>query len=658
MILLLIGTFCQAQTYELYSEALKTATDQNSTHRLKAQIADAAIQRLETEELSKTAVKKLREEIQAHCADVQLGAMDLWYGNSVVTWARLMVLDGKWKEARSMLWDQAEVLQNIEKNLTANDIPVSSISPVAGCRYLLGETYRMEYEEFQTLEPAAEALRHFYNVYIKYGDSPWGERAGEQAEAAQAFLESNGKQVRIDLGPHRDAFIANKFQLGARLMADERYADAIEPIETAINFFPETGRSVEALRNLALCQLNLGHDEQVTLISEYLCERFQSDTNAPLALLGIGRNYIEGGNESNGEQIFDLYLAAFSDDSHRADIISYFAWKAYKAERWEEAVGRFQALETLLREKEQHGLELEKAVYIQATHPADPVKLDAFMDEFPESEFLASALNKKAQSLLVAGDFDAAFQTLETLQEQFPEAAATRSALSGLIVAAVDAERFDVAEQVLDRMLEDQESYGYDVYLSTGDGLLASGRFALAEKAFSAVPMTAKRAFAERALFGRGACQFGRELFDVSFQTLENLLSQFPTTGTFYDARLMQARSLVQLGRIDEAAAAYAEVVAAKQDYAITFEMAAVLAEPEEQLAAYQRIALLADPTVKENRELIADSILTSLPLCMELQKYELVLSSCDQFEDLFPEHEQLPTLGTFRKEAERALVQ
>ncbi|MDF7798042.1 tetratricopeptide repeat protein [Pontiellaceae bacterium B1224] len=657
-IVLLLGYTGFAQSYDELADQLSAATEKADIHRLKAQVADAAIQRLETKDLSKTAAKKLREEILAHCADVQLGTMDLWYGNSVVTWARLMLQDGQWKEARSMLWDQAEVLQNIEKNLTANHIPVSSISPVAGCRYVLGETYRHEYEAFQTLEPAAEALKHFYNVYIKYGDSPWGEPAREKAEAAQAFLESHGKQVRIELGAHRDAFIANKFRLGARLMADEHYADAIEPIETAINVFPEKGASVEALRNLAICQLHLGHHDQVVMIAEYISERFQADPNAPLAVLALGRKYIDANDTPNGEACFDLYLKTFPDDTRRADILSYFAWKAYKAEQWKEAVSRFQTLEVLLREKAETGPQLEKAVYVQATHPADPAKLDAFMAEFPESEFMAPALNKKAQALLVAGNFDAAFQTLETLKKQFPEATVAKASLSGLIVAAVDAERFDIAEQVLDRMLDGQDAYGYDVYISTGDGLLASDRFTLAEKSFSAVPMSAKQTFVERALFGRAACQFGREQFETCFQTLENLLNQFPTTGLFYDARLMQARSLVQLGRTEEAVAAYAEVAAARQNYAVTFEMAAVLDDPEAQLATYQRIALLADPAEPENRALIADSILISLPLCIDLQKYDLVLSSCSQFEELFPTHEQLPIIGTFRKEAERALAQ
>ena len=116
------------KSYDQLTAELKEVGDDPSIHRLKSQIADAAIQRLESENLSKTAQKKIRAEIRAHCADVQLGVMDLWYGDSVVTWGRLLLLDDRWKEARSVMMDQAEVLQNIEKNLTANKVPVSSIA--------------------------------------------------------------------------------------------------------------------------------------------------------------------------------------------------------------------------------------------------------------------------------------------------------------------------------------------------------------------------------------------------------------------------------------------------------------------------------------------------------------------------------------------------
>ena len=196
-----------AQTYDELSAKLGAASGKVEIHRLKAQVANAAIQRLETEKLSAAAAKKLRGEAFSLCSDVQLGAMDLWFGDSVVTWSRLLLLDGDWRGTRSILLDQAELLQNIERNLAAGKLPVSAISPVAGCRYFLGETYRIEYEKTGELETATEALKHFYNVYIKYGDSPWGAAAQGKAETAKAFVESQGKQVRIDLGNHRAAWV-------------------------------------------------------------------------------------------------------------------------------------------------------------------------------------------------------------------------------------------------------------------------------------------------------------------------------------------------------------------------------------------------------------------------------------------------------------------
>ncbi len=657
MVALLVGGVCCAQTYDELSAELKAATDRAAIHRLKARVAAAAVGRLETEPLAASQKEALRAEVLAHCADVQLGAMDLWFGDSVVTWGRLLLLDGDWKGARSLLWGQAEVLQNIEKNLAANRLPVSAISPVAGCRYGLGETYRLEYEQTQRPEAAVAALKQFYNVYIKYGDGPWGPLAQEKAEQAKALVEGRGMRVRIELGEHRQTFVANKFKIGARLTAEGRHAEALDPYLDAINYFPESEKTFEALRNMGVCFLNLGRHEEALTTVEYLCERFSGNPDAPTAVLGVGRNYIDAGDAPRGERLFECYLAAFPTDPRRTDILSYFAWKAYKAEQWPEAVARFQALEAALRAAGETGPPLEKAVYIQATHPNDPQKLDRFIGEFPDSPLVPDALHRKAQALLIAGDFDGAFQTLETLGERFPEASAARTALAGLIVSAVEAERFDIAEQVLDRMLADRTSYGPDVYVATGEGLLSAGRCALAAKAFDAVPLSAKKEPVERAGLGKATALFGQERFAESLAVSEALLARYPGSGLFFDVRLLQARACVRLGRTEDALAAYAEVLALRQDYAVVLEMVPLLADAEERLAAYQRIALLADPAQPENRPFIAESILASLPLCIEQGKFALAIESCDQFADLFPRHEKLPLVTRYRKEAADALV-
>ena len=618
VLLLWVSGIGLAQPYDNFSKELEAATEPPAIHRLKAQLAKACVERLETEKLSATAAKKLKAEAFSLCSDVQLGAMDLWFGESVVVWGRLQLLAGDWPEARAVLLGQAELLQNIERNLAAGKLPVSAISPVAGCRYFLGETYRIEYEKTGEPEPAIEALKHFYNVYIKYGDSPWGAAAQGKAEAAKAFVESLGKQVRIDLGNHRAAFVANQFTLGARLAAQGKYAAAVAPTLAMLNYFPESGKSIAALRNLGICWSQLDRREEALMAVEYLCERFAADTNAPSAVLAIGRSFLDR-DEPVADQIFEGYLATFPIDPHRADILSHFAWKAYEAGDWPEAAARFQILETALRSNGETGEPLEKAVYIQADCTKKPADYDRFVSEFPQSSLAPRVLGEKAQVQLEAADFSAALQTLETLAERYPEASAERL---------------------------------QTVYLSSGEALLADGKFAVAQKAFSAIsPAT------DRSLCGLAAAQFGRKQFAESFQTLENLLAQFPTTGRFREVRLMQARALVQLGRTAEAIAAFSEVVATRPDNAVAFERAQILPDPETRLAAYQRIALLADPSEKENLPLIAESLLASLPLCTELKRWQLALDSCDQFERQFPRHEKCPTLETSRKEASNALA-
>ena len=161
----------------------------------------------------------------------------------------------------------------------------------------------------------------------------------------------------------------------------------------------------------------------------------------------------------------------------------------------------------------------------------------------------------------------------------------------------------------------------------------------------------------QQALFGTASCRFDRSDFEACLYSLEEFVIQFPKSFLFYDVRLMQARCFVQLARTNEAVAAYAEVASGKRDYAVTFEMAGILQDPEARLAAYQRIVLLADPEHAGNRSIIHQSILLSLPMCMQLGKYELALAACDQFEDLFPDHADRPEVDKYRKEAERVLA-
>ncbi len=581
-----------------------------SHHQLQAQRARAGIERLETDELSKSVYKKIRGEVLARCSDVQLGAMDIWFGDSVVTWARVLLLDGDWLEARTILLGQAEVLQNIEKNLKANQIPVSTLSPVAGCRYILAETYRVEYEKTGKLDPTINALKHYCNVYIKYGPSPWGDAAQQKAEATCKEIERHGKQVRIRMGPHRAAFMAAQFKLGARLMKEEHFKKATTPLLNALTFFPESESSIKALRNLGICFIHLNRNEDALMTAEYICERLGAASDAPAAVFGIGRRYVDENDEMAAE-IFATYLAAFPDGSHRANVLSHFAWKAYTTENWKETLAYFHALEAELRLRGESGESLEKAVYIQAECAKSIAAYDRFLLEFPSSKLVPRAR-------------------------------------VGLLTAVIEAHWFNRVEHELSH----DEAFEARIYLDAGEMLLDAKEFRLAEQAFKLVlPATT------RSRFSIATAQFGRARFLECVQTVEKLLADFPALPKFYDARLMQARAWVQLGEINTALVAYGEVVVGRPTYETIFEMAELISDPEDQLAAFQRIVLLANPDKMADRPFIARSIIASLPLCFSMQKYQVALDSCAQFEIIFPQHNQRPVIGKYREEAGHALA-
>ncbi|MGE4488245.1 MAG: tetratricopeptide repeat protein, partial [Kiritimatiellales bacterium] len=256
-----------------------------------------------------------RARAQKLCEEVQLGGLDLWFGQAVVTWSRVMQLNGEWDETASVLETQLELLKQLESGLEKQGQPVSLVSPLAGARYLLGLCY--EHAGKKT-----EALTQFYNVYAKYGDSEWGPQAQEHAQALKDEFEAQGKTIKIDLGANLAKMEESRFRVARRLFFDKQYADAVPAYLTALNDYPEGDDAVTALRELIQSYISLSDPFFAKAVATYTGERFSARPAAADALLAAGKRALDTKQNDLAWWMYDQYLADFPQNP-RAPAVLY-----------------------------------------------------------------------------------------------------------------------------------------------------------------------------------------------------------------------------------------------------------------------------------------------------------------------------------------------
>ena len=616
-----------------------------------AEEVDAALRRLEKGEVPTKAVEALKARLRERCATLQLGPADLWQAAGATGWARLSLLSGDWRSARSTLWLQAEAAQNLERAMVRAKLPVSAFSPVAACRFFLAETYRREYEDAGSPAAAQEAFRHYANVFVKYADGPWSAPAAERMAAIRRALEEREYGVRVELGRWREPFFRGRLRAAARLRAEGRNEEATSALLTLANRFPEAADVPLALHDLAAGFARAERFDEVRATAEYLCERFAGRTNAAAAAAGIGRLLWEAGEESAALAVFRRQLAAFPEYAARPAVLTFVAHRAFDAGNREEAGRRFAELEALLRERGESGEAPISAAWFTARCADDPAAYGRFAETFPDSPRAPEALLEKARKETAANALAAAERTTEELRRRYPESESARSAAGTLAAAAARAGRREVAERAVAALPEGEK--GAEARLAAGEALLEAEAFELAERAFSGVPADGGSERAERALLGLARAQCGAGRAEQGARTLARWSAAFPNSASRREGMRLRALALARAGRTNEALRVCGEVA---DDPDAALEMAALWPNPTQRLAAYRRIVLLENPKRKGGRARLAEALTKSIPLCLELGRYRLALEQCDRFERAFPRDARRAEMRKYREEARRAL--
>ena len=685
---LLEETGATAKAFALYDQTVSGAQAGKEGRPVRAALARLLVADEKPAEEILTRAQKL-------CEDVQLGGLDLWFGQAVVTWAQVMTLREEWDEALSVLETQLELLRQLEVVLAEQGQPVSLISPLAGARYWLGICYEHE-------EKRAEALTQFYNVYVQYGDSPWGPKAQEKAQALMAYFEGQGKTVKIDLGANRAKMEESAFRVARRLFFEKQYAEAVPVYLDALNEYPEGDEAVTAIRELCLSAIHLGDDLHSKAVGHYLSERFAGIPAAGDALLSAGKGALDNRQEPLAWWMYNRYLDAFPahpraagvlyslaalrrqngdtegaaillnrivedypDSTTHARALGRLAWNAFEVKDWAAAAAQFAPyVEAEVDPKQKTQAQFAMADSYRQLALASPDRSSVWKNEGVQAQ-PASSDWKTALEI---------FQVLETslaaAVERFgvPEEtlAFNRPFLEkSVFYQAACLARLGEAGRAVETYARFIETFPEaeaipQARLAQAQVLIENRRFVEALAALEPFDETAERKHLEPALFWRGTALFETGRNEEAIQTLEMLLNAWPATAFFVDTQFVQGRAHAAAGQAEEAIRLFGDLLNIASDdlliHRISLELGRAQADPSEKLASFQRVALLGDPENREHAVLIAEALFESLPLYLGLTRYDDLLADSDRLLADFPNIGKAGEIAAFRKQAQQKL--
>jgi tetratricopeptide (TPR) repeat protein len=751
---------------DAYRKVLDTNPEKEIERRMKAECAKLYL--MSAKDLVGVARDQVLQEAERLCTDLQWGALDIYFGNSISTMAHIQLMRGQEKEAQQTLEEYMDMLKQIDDMLKEMDMLKES--PLAEARFMLGEMYTKQAENARNSKKDQEAiglygraLGEYYNVFVKYGESDFGPKAGLKAEEIKTILERDyDKEVLIDLGENKARMAKQAFKMGDTQFRNRNYKTAIEEYEKMLAHYPATPQSVDAIINLAQCYAHENDKLMAKATVGYLGEHFGDNERAPLGVLAVGKIYFDRKDQDAYIYVYDSYIDNFPNhekagailytlasmfrergdqekatryftrlvedyptDRYSIKALSNLAWTQYGDENYKDAIPGFinylktvqpgydraraqfsladsymktdqyidalKAFNTLIgwlepedspynnsvEAAEKNKKLYENAVFYRAyccTQVDEPAKLvkplrtkaigffQEFLEKFPRSDLAPVAMARMGGTQLELDQFDQAVKTFNDLAEQYPNSTEGENALFSLVRAAMEVEKYDVARDALNDMLARKASYSVEDFARIGQMMMDAGLYPETIQAYQQVQgNTDERGLLERALYGTGKAYYEQKQYDQAITNFEELMERYPKSGLFYDAKFVLGNAYKETGNSAKAIAALSDVFKFSDNAELNNRANLILGQVQLQqddkdgaLASFQRVALLGNPEDPAVKPLIEECILRSIPLMMELERYQDAQDSCDQYERLFPESSKIEQIRNIKREAKR----
>jgi TolA-binding protein len=512
---------------------------------------------------------KLLEEVLKLCEALQWGGLDLQFVDSIVIMANVELARGKPEAARKVLMSHMDIIKPIDDTMKQLDLPMRE-SPMAGARSLLGRLLKEEADhlagqqgkEADAVSAYSGALLEYYNVFIKYGDSPWGPTAGLMSKEIKDILETKyGKTVKIELPPDlMDKAAGTEFTMADNLFRQKKYTEAASEYTNVLARFPEAGDlSMGALGNLLQCHMRLDDTLYAKMVAAYLGERFgnrKSDIPAR-ALVSVGKLYEDSGNAELGLYMYNQYLKFFPHDSRAGQILFYLAQKAEQEQKQELADSYYAKIITDYQQDQNYPKALSRRAwraYQDKDYAGSVEGMKLYIDESKgqPSPTLAQAMFALGDSYRRTGQLVEAVRQFDTLVKALVPAGNPYGR------TAEDIQRNAV-------LLEQARFYlAFSLSRLQSDGT----RRAAIAKIDEFLAEHSRSALASKALNLKGSLQMALKDAGAN-ETFARLAREYPDTDEGKSAQYARISGALELGAFDQAREALAAMLASPGSYSV-----------------------------------------------------------------------------------------
>lgn len=448
--------------------------------------------------------------------------------------------------------------------------------------------------------------------------------------------------------------------------------------EVYLDGFPEHQKAPGVLYTLAGMRKNAGDTEKSSVYFQRLVDNYPNDKYYIKALSSIAWDYYLGKNYTMAIPALTKYIEATQPGFDRAQAQFCLA-DAYRqtGDIRNALVAFVELLKWLKPENSEYDVSAddvkknddleEKATfyvgycYSLMTEPAESVPAfkkkavqfySLYLSQYPDGELASKAMNGMGTIQLSQDDFDGAVATFNDLAVKYPDSNEGKNALYSLIRSAMEVKKFDVARDALRKMLNDSQAYSPDEFLRVGQLMLNAGLYPETLEAMSIVlEKSQDREHQERALYSRGEAYYAMKDYANAAATMDELMTKYPKSGLFYDAKFIMGEAYRETGELDKATDAMSDVMKFASDALRINQASMILGQIQRAqddkvgaLASFQRVCLLA-PNTPELRPVIRQCLMDSIALSQELGRYQDAQEICEQFLEQFPDDPEVPNI-------------